>query len=241
MGIAARLKTIRDVVRDKGLADTVRYAAHRFVENRYERRFGIDTGHEVMLDTLGVHDPDAVRYSPTPYPAFFKAMKLVGAPLEDSTFVDYGSGLGRIVVCAATLPLKHVIGVEFVPELAKRCRKNIAQATPHLRAPIDIEVANAATWPVPAEANILHFYNPFLNETLKGCIGQVAKSLRAHPREIWVVFASPWQYSRLLAAGEIIPKSWQRESWDARWPFHRDISAKDPNGYRYRVYRVQPD
>ena len=106
-----------------------RYAAHRAVETYYERRFGIDTGHEVMLDTLGVNDPDAVRYSPTPYPAFFKAMKLVGANLPTATLVDYGSGLGRIVICAATLPLRKVIGVEFVHELDRRARLNIAAAT----------------------------------------------------------------------------------------------------------------
>ncbi len=86
--------------------------------------------------------------------------------------------------------------------------------------------------------NIFHFYNPFLNDTLKGCIGQIAKSLRDHPREIWIVFGCPWQMSRLLAAGETIPNSWQKGTVDSRWPFHKDISAKDPSGDRCRVYRI---
>jgi len=181
------------------------YTAHRTVENHYERHFGIDTGHEIMLHTFGVHDPDAVHYSPTPYEAFFKAMKLVQANLPTTTFVDYGSGLGRAIVCAATLPLRRVIGVEFVEELSSRAKLNIAAAQYRFACKdVSIVTANAMTRTVAPYVNIFHFYNPFLNDTLKGCIRQIAKSLRDHPREVWIVFGCPWQMSRLLAAGEII-------------------------------------
>jgi len=54
------------------------------------------------------------------------------------------------------------------------------------------------------------------------------------------VFGSPWQMSRLLTAGEIIPLSWQKWSGNVRWPFHRDISRQDPYGCRYFIYRIDP-
>ena len=101
------------VLREHGLADLLvripRHAARRLEEKYFERHFAINTRGDLMQDALGVHDRDALHYAPSPYLGFFKAMKLAGADLPSSTFVDYGSGLGRIVVCAATLPFKRVI------------------------------------------------------------------------------------------------------------------------------------
>jgi hypothetical protein len=146
MGIATRLKAEAAALRERGPGDLLlripRYTARRVVENYYERHFGIDTRGDLMQDTLGVHDPDAVHYAPSPYLGFFKAMKFVGADLPSSTFVDYGSGRGRIVICAATLPFKRVIGVELVEELNRRARSNIATASRLSRAPLD----DRGTW-----------------------------------------------------------------------------------------------
>lgn len=241
MGIASRLKTAVSLLGARTPADLLRYAAREVVDYHYERHFGVDTRGDVMMHTLGVHDPDAVHYAPSPYLGFFKAMKLVGADLPSSTFVDYGSGLGRIVICAATLPFKGVIGVEFVEELNRRARLNIAAARGRfICKDVSVVTTNATQWRVPADANVFHFYNPFLNETLRATVEELACSLRESPREAWIVFGFPWQMSRLLAAGEIIPLSWQKWSGDVRWPFSRDISKEDPHFHRYWIYRVDP-
>ena len=243
MGIASRLKAEAAVLREHGPADLLlrlpRYAARRVVESYYERRFGIDTRGDLMQNTLGVHDPDAVHYAPSPYLGFFKAMKLVGADLPSSTFIDYGSGLGRIVICAATLPFKRVIGIELVEELNRRARLNIASACRQfICKDVSVITTNATRWRVPPGASVFHFYNPFLNETLRATVAELARSLRESPREAWIVFNSPWQMSTLLTADEIIPQSWQKWSGDVRWPFCRDISKRDPHGSRYFIYRI---
>ena len=152
MGIVSRLRAETAVLREFGPAELLlripRYTARRVVENYYERRFGISTRGDLMQDTLGVHDPDAGHYAPSPYLGFFKAMKLVGADLPSSTFVDYGAGLGRIVVCAATLPFKRVIGLELVEELSRRARLNTARAGSHfICKDVSVITTNAAQWP----------------------------------------------------------------------------------------------
>jgi hypothetical protein len=209
------------------------------VESYYERHFGVATGKEVMLDSLGIHDPDAVRYSPTPYPAFFRAMKLVGADLSSSVLVDYGAGLGRIVVCAASLPLAGVIGIEFAGELVRRCNGNLECARHRLACKeVAIVHGNAMTWCVPPNVNIFHFYNPFLGQTLRATVGEISRSLHNVPREVWILFGSPWEMTRIMAAGEIIPKAWVRSERDVPWPFHKEMTDRDPNGFRYRVYQI---
>jgi hypothetical protein len=239
MSLAARMKTAATILTEQGPTRLLRYTAHRLVEGYYERHFGVDTGSEVMLDTLGIHDSDAVRYSPTPYPAFFRAMRLVGADLPSSVFVDYGSGLGRIVMCAASLPLARVIGIEFADELVRRCNANLERARSRFACKDTVILhANAMTWRVLPEVNIFHFYNPFLGNTLRTTVSEIARSLRNVPREAWILFGSPWEMSRIMAAGEIIPAAWVRSSQDAPWPFHKEMTDKDPNGFRYRVYRI---
>ncbi len=239
MGISSRFKTRVSVLGTRTPADLLRYMARRVVENHYERYFGIATRGDVMMDALGVHDRDAVHYAPSPYLGFFKAMKLVGSHLPSSTFVDYGSGLGRIVICAATLPFKRVIGVELVEELNRRARMNIAIARGRFTCKdVSVVTTNAMHWRVPADADVFHFYNPFVNETLRATIAELARSLRESPREAWMVFGFPWQMSHLLTAGEIIPLTWQKWSGDLLWPFNKDGSKEDPLVHRYFIYRI---
>jgi len=239
MGLVTRIRTAGKILVNRGPIDLLRYTAHRLVETYHERYFGIDTGHDVFLEALGIHDPDAVRYSPTPYPAFFRAMKFVGAHLPSSVFVDYGSGLGRIVICAATLGFKRVLGIEFAADLVRRCGDNIDRARPRFAChDIEIFCTNATTWRVPPEVNVFHFSNPFLGVTLRAVVAEIARSLRETPRQAWIIFGSPWEMSRIMAAGEIIPRAWLKSSEDVRWPFHKDISKHDPHGFRYRIYRL---
>jgi Histone methylation protein DOT1 len=239
MGIVSTLKAMRGRTHGKGPGDVFRYAARRLVEYRYERHFGIHTATEIQPAALGIDDVDAVHYAPTPYDAFFGAIKLVDVDMAGSVFVDYGSGLGRIVICAATLPFRRVIGVELAESLNRRAGKNLQAARRRLACEqIQLVHGNAAEWRVPHDVNVVHFYNPFLNETLRRTVAQLARSLRENPRELWIVFGSPWQMSRLMAIGDPLPLSWQKGTRDLRWPFYRDISATDPHGYRYRVYRI---
>ncbi len=242
MGIGSKLKAEAAVLREYGPTDLLlripRYMARRVVENYYERHFGIYTRGDLMQDTLGVNDPDAVHYAPSPYLGFFKAMKFVGADLPSSTFVDYGSGLGRIVICAATLPFKRVIGVELVEELNRRAKLNIAAACGRFTWG-DVPVLQTASVAMPADVSVQHFYNPFLNQTLRATVAALARSLRESPREAWIVFGSPWQMSSVLAAGEIIPLSWQKWSGNVHWPFYKDFSKRDPHACRYFIYRIE--
>ncbi len=46
--------------------------------------------------------------------------------LQDFTFIDLGSGKGRVLLMASEYPFQKIIGVEFMPELHRAAQKNIA-------------------------------------------------------------------------------------------------------------------
>jgi hypothetical protein len=210
------------------------HAASRLAEEFYERRFGIRTKGGIPVESLGFADPDAMWYSPTPYPGFFKAMKQV--PVSGA-FIDYGSGKGRALIAAGTFPFVRVTGVELSQSLVAASQDNIARAKRTVCRNIEAVCANAAEWPVPADATVFHFFNPFRDETLRKVVTNIAGSLRETPRKAWILFANPWSMAPLMRSDDVMPLEWQRSRVDVLWPL-APMPKNDPDGHRYRIYAL---
>jgi hypothetical protein len=217
------------MVRQQGLRRAVTHALDRLAEERYERRFEIRTGGLISLETTGVFNPDSVDYAPASYGGFFKAMRHV--PEKTGAFVDYGSGLGRILVAAATFPFSRITGIEFSTALIERCKGNLRTRQ------VQVVCMDAAGYRVPSDVTVFHFYNPFRGPTLRAVATDMARSLSEAPRQAWIVFANPYYMEPLMRAGEIIPHAWQKSAVDELWPFHRS-DPNHPNADRYRVYAL---
>src|SRR3954471_2990982 len=107
-------------VRTEGAGSTLRLigartqsAVRSLVE---DRRRGLTTAGDADNVELGIADLRNHWYVPTDYETFERAMRHVEVKPED-VFVDFGSGKGRIVILAAALPFRRVIGVEFSAQL----------------------------------------------------------------------------------------------------------------------------
>jgi hypothetical protein len=239
----SRIKNAARMLKTEGPGYTFRhartrlflYAKARLTEELYERRFGVRTRGKISLESLGIDDPDSVWYAPTSYSAFFNAMKHV--PVSGA-FVDYGSGLGRTLVAAGTFPFNRITGVELSQSLVRRSLENVAKAKRTICQNIEVVCMNAAHWHVPSDVIVFHFFNPFLNQTLRTVVGNIAQSLREAPRQAWIVFANPsWGMAQLMRSGEVIPHEWQKHTIDEMWPL-RLVSKVDPEGNLYRVYAL---
>jgi hypothetical protein len=237
-----RIKSAVRLLKAEGPGYTLRRSGTRLVllararltEELYERRFGIRTRGKISLEALGIDDPEAVWYAPTSYPAFFNAMKHV--PISGA-FADYGSGLGRALIAAGTFPFKRVTGVELSQSLVSRSLENVAKARRTVCRDIEVICTNAAHWQVPSDVTVFHFFNPFLEQTLRTVAENIARSLREAPRQAWIVFANPWGMAPLMRSGQVIPPEWQKHTIDEIWPFW-PVPQGDPDGARYRVYAL---
>jgi hypothetical protein len=227
------LRVIRSaalMVRREGLRHTVSYALDWVSEQRYERSFGIRTRGQIGRETLGISSPDSADYAPASYGGFFRAMRHV--PEKTGAFVDYGSGLGRILVAAATFPFSRITGIELSPALVERCRRNLGNARQ-----VELICMDAARYRLPSDVTVIHFFEPFRGETLRAVATEIARSLNETPRRVWIVFANPWYMEPLMRAGEIIPLPWQKSAVDEMWPFMKPDPNR-PNANRYRVYTL---
>jgi SAM-dependent methyltransferase len=123
--------------------------------------------------------------------------------------VDYGCGMGRVVILAARRGFRKVIGVEYSPEMAKLARQNVRRAEKRLRCPVEIVNADAQSYPVPDDADVIFMANPFRGSVLGNVIKNVHDSIRAHPRKIWIIFVTPDDFERQIQGESWIEKTYQ--------------------------------
>ena len=74
----------------------------------WERRLGISTRGSVPVDF-----PDAHHYAAMQYSSIFEVLRFLSLSSSD-TFVDIGSGKGRVVCCAARHAVAKVVGIGLI-------------------------------------------------------------------------------------------------------------------------------
>jgi SAM-dependent methyltransferase len=94
-----------------------------------------------------------------------------------STFVDYGCGVGRVLVAARHAGFDRVIGVEPAEALVKIGRRSLRGYT-HC----EIVHSDAANFHVPDDATVFFFGNPFVGIRLAKVLLHVQRSIERRPR-----------------------------------------------------------
>jgi len=114
-------------------------------------------------------------------------MKHVELRKHKDIFLDYGSGMGRVLIMAAAYPFRKVIGVELSGKLNKVAFENIKRVKKKLKCKdIEIVEADATTYRVPTEVTVIYFYNPFTGAILQQVVDNIHKSLVEAPRKLTI-------------------------------------------------------
>ncbi len=154
-----------------------------------DRRRGVSTARELKDRALGITDLSNHWYVATDYQTFRRAMKHVDIRPGEDVFVDIGAGMGRMVLLAAELPFRKVLGVEFSRQLTDIGRENLRAALPGLACKdVELILADATQWPVPHDATVLFLFNPFDGEVLAKVCANIRQSLAEAPRKLTIVY-----------------------------------------------------
>jgi SAM-dependent methyltransferase len=113
--------------------------------------------------------------------------------LSRYTFVDVGSGKGRMLFVAAELGFRKVMGVEFATGLHRQAVENIGRYRHLGRRCSDLEsvLADAGRFEFPNDDLVLYLFNPFGPEVMTRMLGNLERSIRMHPRHVVVVMLWP--------------------------------------------------
>lgn len=163
---------------------------------RADHELGIHTTRPVQLFTLDITSKNAVhgnRYEPTPYGVLEDMLLELDLDFPSLTFLDLGSGKGRILCLAARYPFRAVIGVEFAPRLHAAALENLAALPAGFRRAREVRsvCGDAAEVELPRGPLVIFLFNPFNAPVLGRVVERIERSLAEDPREVWVLYYMP--------------------------------------------------
>jgi SAM-dependent methyltransferase len=142
---------------------------------KFDAKYHVDTQMPVPLSDLETSAPGgrfAKRYQGTPIVVLHKIIRRLKVDRSRFTFIDLGSGKGRVLLIAATYPFKTVIGVEFskkLHDIAKSNIQNFSEFGIAKTSPISINCDAGEFDFSQIEDKIVFCYNPFAAD-LMNCV-----------------------------------------------------------------------
>jgi hypothetical protein len=163
----------------------------RFGDIDYDFDHGVDTTWAtVSLRTRIRELLSGGQYQPSEPELFHQILQAVPAKPSGFTFIDLGSGKGRTLLMASDYGFERIIGVELLAELDAIARENIARYHGERQKCFVLEshAGDAREFAFPAEPMVLYLFNPFPEHVLRTVLGNLHESLKASPREVFVIY-----------------------------------------------------
>jgi SAM-dependent methyltransferase len=141
-------------------------------------------------------------YQPTEPAAFHEMLNTLQQSLtpdqavlnfRDFTFVDLGSGKGRTLLMASDYPFRRIVGVELLPSLDQIAQQNLSQYKSDTQKCFAVEsiCADATAFAFPDDPLVIYLFNPFPETGMRQVFANLEKSLREHPRTVYVLYHNP--------------------------------------------------
>src|ERR1043166_8794173 len=122
------------------------------------------------------------------------------AGFQDFTFIDLGSGKGRVLLMASEYPFKRIIGVEFMPELHRAAQENIPRYASERQQCRQIEsiCMDARDFVFPDGPLVVYLFNPFSESTFARVLENLRQSVQQAPRPLYIAYRFT-EFEKLLA------------------------------------------
>jgi SAM-dependent methyltransferase len=170
--------------------------------SRRRQRYGdVDFDWDYRVDTTGATVGWRDRllglfnspYQPTD-PVLFRGMlDALQIDFEDFTFIDIGSGKGRVLLMAAEYPFRRILGVELFASLHQIAQENIARFHSDSQKCFAIESVceDARDFAFPNEPLLVYLFNPLPEAGLRQLLENLERSLRQNPRPATLLYSNP--------------------------------------------------
>lgn len=193
-----------------GVISTLRSAKARLWDwwHRVQTTGDIELKH---LRIVGPNEPRGVLYQPTSSKAAKALLSRLELDYPEYTFIDFGSGKGRVVLIASEFPFKAVIGVEFAEELHRIAQRNVRK---YRRATVRCSTVrcllmDAADFVFPTTSLVLFCFNPFDRSLMSVVMKKLQRSLTECPRDAWIICRGQWTATDVIEQLSSIRLLWQ--------------------------------
>ena len=199
------------LARKLGIRRFARELGYRAANYYYEHRLGVTTDATVALADLGIDDAEQHDHMAMGYPHIWAALRAIPVEPRLCTFMDFGCGMGRAIVAAATLPYREIIGIDVSDQLIGLARRNVDGMRRKKAGHIQLMVADASSFEIPDRVNLMYFYNPFRGRVLHKVVDNIRESFNRVPRPIHIVFFNNGHFERVVEHHTWLRKIWQKQ------------------------------
>ena len=186
-------RALRDFLRDS----TPERCKSRFGDADYDwdKRVNTTSGAVGWRDRLlGVFHSE---YQPTD-PYFFREMmealqRVAHIDLSHFTFIDIGSGKGRVLLMASDYPFRRIVGVELLPALHQIALENLAKYHSESQSCFALEsiCCDATEFLFPVEPLLVYLFHSLPEASLRQMISRLEASLHEAPRPAFLMYHNP--------------------------------------------------
>jgi SAM-dependent methyltransferase len=170
-------------------------------ETAYDRKMGLETSRLVNFADLGIEpakidgigrNASGFAYVPSPASVPPTILKDLSLRYNEFSFVDLGSGMGRVVFAAAKFPFRKVVGVEFSDNLHQIAERNLAKVSGTLRAAaVELICQDVQEYTFPAGNCVVYLFNPFRETVMQTVLKNLERRFAKSPAELYVIYYNP--------------------------------------------------
>jgi hypothetical protein len=199
----------------------------------FDARFDTDTATVVhpwnLLSLEGKRYAEIHAYEAAPAWLIREILDSIPLRPHEFAFVDLGSGKGRALLVASELPFARIVGVELAPELHRIAEENIKRyrTASQQCAAFFLHCMNALEYSFGPEPLVLFLFNPFGRDSVRRILANLEASLRATPREAFVIYVNP-RFGALAQNAPFLRRVKKGGAWWRPWS-------------RYTIYAAPPD
>ncbi len=191
----------------------------------FDRTRHVSTNGAVTLDGLSLAGDHKQGLMYLPSRSATVRLALRNLPIiehHNYTFVDLGSGKGRMLFLAAEYPFRKIVGVEFAMELHSEAQQNIARYRSRKKRCSKIESVNldATDYIFPHDNLVIALFNPFGPEVMESVLRHIQESVVEYPRDVLLMMLFP------ELATVIDPRDWHILKCTRRYHIYRLKSLK---------------
>jgi hypothetical protein len=164
---------------------TFQHKKHARQNQTFDRLHSVDTAAELALEAAGVPLADVARgngvYRALTEGLFRAAMDSVKINPRVFTFVDIGSGKGKVLFMASNLPFKRIIGIENAVGLHEIAVRNVATYRSESQQCTEIEAlyGDALAYTPPPGPLMLFVFNALAAEFMRALLKKLDQEAAA--------------------------------------------------------------
>jgi hypothetical protein len=177
------------------------------MQENFDSKFGTDTSETALVKDshpVGMNVKNASAYAPTMTHQFIEMMNSLEIDYDQFSFIDLGSGKGRVLFLAANYAFKKIIGVEFCQDLHNIALNNVdilVKQSNVKNGRFECSLMDATQYAYPSGNLFVYLFNPFDEKVFSIIMDNIKKASEDEKRKIIIASYHPLFDQKIETAG----------------------------------------